>query len=94
LVSGKGSCWRPIMVGMATPPARRMPAKSSDFHLAPLHKLLYTAARKITRCRYFSARAPELDKAERFYAWQAVRVRRRVMARERCWKVKRNNQIP
>jgi len=34
------------VVGTATPLARRMPAKSSDFHLAPLHKLLYTAARR------------------------------------------------
>jgi len=33
-------------VGTATPLERRVPAKSSDFHLAPLHKLLYTAARR------------------------------------------------
>jgi hypothetical protein len=44
-------------MGTEAPLGRRMPAKSSYFHLAPLHKLLYTAARTAQDAGTFCSRA-------------------------------------
>lgn len=63
LVSGKASCGRPIAMGMARPFTHRMPAKSSEFHLVPLHNLLYTAARKAQDAVGYRLRADWVKKS-------------------------------